>query len=490
MRCAIIIPAWSPEDIFPAKTAAAKINYWEPLGTVYVATAIKKAGHDVEFLNGAFMTHERILANLRDYQPRFVGLYSTTFGWDRAIKTASDIKKIIKDVFIAVGGPYPIAVKGECLKKADDIDAVVTGEGEITVVELLARLDEGRSLSGVDGIAYRQNGDIKQNPARKLIDNLDSVPFPARELLGDPDKYIPAPAAYRKTPVALVITSRGCDRKCIFCFQIDKTRKNKIRYRSIDNVLDEIELCLGQGYKEIKFIDDTLCADYKRALALAEGIIERKLDFTWFASAVVNQVDEPLLRAFKKAGCWAILFGAESGVQKNLNVIKKGITLKQTQEAVSMAKKAGLTVFTSFMFGIPGETFEDGLKTIQFACDLNPHFANFHALTPFPGCELYDHADKYGSVSLNLAEYTYQGAAFTPQTMSRDDIMRLRQTAFKRFYSRPLFILRQIARLRTLHDARVAFTGLKSLLWIWMKEDMSGKKSDTKTTFVSSIKAK
>ncbi|VAX15485.1 Cobalamin B12-binding:Radical SAM [hydrothermal vent metagenome] len=488
MRCAIVIPAWSPEDIFPAKTAAVQINYWEPLGTLYVATAIKNAGHNVKFLNGAFMTHEEILANLRDYRPGFVGLYSTTFGWDKANKTASDIKKAIKNVFIAVGGPYPIAMKGACLKEAGDIDAVVTGEGEITIVELLARLDENRSLSEVDGIAYRINGDIKENRARKLIDNLDSVPFPHRELLGDSGKYIPAPAAYRKTPVALIITSRGCDRKCIFCFQIDKNRANKIRYRSIDNVLDEIELCLAQGYKEIKFIDDTLCADYKRALALAEGIIERQLDFTWFASAVVNQVDGPLLRAFKKAGCWAILFGAESGVQKNLNTIKKGITLEQTRQAVSMAKKAGLTVFTSFVFGIPGETFEDGLKTIEFACDLNPHFANFHALTPFPGCELYDHADKYGSVSKNLADYTYQGAAFAPETMSRDDIMRLRQTAFKRFYSRPLFILRQIARLRTLHDARAAFTGLKSLRRIWMREDMFGKKADGKTTLVSSVK--
>jgi len=488
MRCAIIIPAWSPEDIFPSKTAAVQINYWEPLGTLYVATAIKNAGHDVKFFNGAFMTHQQIMADLKGFRPRFVGLYSTTFGWDKANKTASDIKKIFNDVFIAVGGPYPIAVKGACLKEADDIDAVVTGEGEITTVELLARLEEDQSLSKVHGIAYRINGNIKENRARKLIGNLDSVPFPLRAFLGDSDKCVPAPASYKKRPVALVITSRGCDRKCIFCFQIDKTRQSKIRYRSIDNVLDEIELCLDQGYREIKFIDDTLCADYKRALALAEGIVERQLDFTWFASAVVNQVDEPLLRAFKKAGCWAILFGAESGVQKNLNAIKKGVTLKQTHTAVSIAKKIGLTVFASFIFGIPGETFEDGLKTIEFACDLNPHFANFHALTPFPGCELYDHADKYGSVSSNLADYTYQGAAFIPQTMSREQIVRLRQTALRQFYSRPLFILRQIARLRNLHDARAAFTGLKSLIWIWTGKDLFGKKSDRETTFVSSVK--
>jgi len=472
MRCALVIPPWVPEEIFSSKVAPSQINYWQPLGTLYVASSLLKAGHDVRFMNGAFMTHSEILSNLSEYKPEFIGIYSTTFGWKKALQTASDIKKTLGDVFITVGGPYPIAMQERCLMDSEFIDAVVTGEGELTVVEMLKRLSHGKGLEGVEGVVFRNGSEIVKNPPRPLISDLDSLPFPARELLGDANKYIPPPATYRRKPVAVIITSRGCNRRCLFCFQIDKERKIGIRYRSIQNVIEEIELCLKQGYREIKFIDDTLAANYDRAMQLTQEIRARRLDFTWFASACVNQVDRPLLKAFKEAGCWAILFGAESGVQKNLNALRKGITLKQTREAVKAAKEAGLKVITPFIFGIPGETFEEGLRTIEFACELNPDIANFHALTPFPGTELYDNVERYGNISSELTDFTYQGVAFIPHTMRRDEIARLRQIAFRRFYSRPSFILRRILGLRNIHDVKAALRGLKSLLWLWIKSDL------------------
>lgn len=302
--------------------------------------------------------------------------------------------------------------------------------------------------------------------------DLDSLPFPARELLGDPNRYIPPAATYKRKPVAVVTTSRGCDRRCIFCFQIDKEREHGIRYRSVDNVMDELELCQRQGYREIKFIDDTFAADYERAMEIAQEITSRKLNFSWFASACVNQVDKPLLRHFKDAGCWAILLGAESGVQKNLNAIRKGITLEQTRRAVRTAKEVGLKVFTPFLFGLPGETFEEGLKTIEFACDIDPDVANFHALTPFPGTELYDNIKEYGTMSEDSTDFTYQGAAFVPFTMSRDEIAALRQIAFKRFYSRPRFLLRRILALRNWHDVMTSLKGIRGLFWLWVKRDL------------------
>jgi radical SAM superfamily enzyme YgiQ (UPF0313 family) len=238
----------------------------------------------------------------------------------------------------------------------------------------------------------------------------------------------------------------------------------------VENVLEEIELCIKQGYREIKFIDDTLAADYDRAMRIAGEIKRRGLDFTWFASACVNQVDKPLLQAFKDAGCWAILFGAESGVQKDLNAIKKGITLDQIRRAVKAAKEAGITVYTPFLFGIPGQTFEDGLKTIEFACELNPDIANFHAITPFPGSELYDNLEKYGTMSDDLTDFTYQGAAFVPYSMTRGEIAMLRQLAFRRFYSRPGYILGRIFKFRSMNDIMAALKGGRSLFWIWIKQ--------------------
>jgi radical SAM superfamily enzyme YgiQ (UPF0313 family) len=474
MKCALVIPSWVPEDIFSTKTAASQINYWQPLGTLYVASSLMKAGHEVRFLNGAFMTHEEILHQIGQYEPEFIGIYSTAFGWKKAMHTAAEIRKgrFKTCPYVAVGGPYPIAMQEKCLEDSADIDAVVTGEGEITVVKMLEKLSGGGSFEGVEGVIFRDGDRVIKNSPRPLITDVDSLPFPARELLGDANNYIPPPATYKRKPVAVIMTARGCNRRCIFCFQIDKERKSGIRYRSIENVMQEIELCLKQGYREIKFIDDTFAADYDRAMKITEEIKKRKLDFTWFASACVNQVDKPLLKAFKSAGCWAVLLGAESGVQKNLNAIRKGITLDQTRRAVRAAKEAGLTVYTPFLFGIPGQTFEDGLKTIEFACEINPDIANFHALTPFPGTELYDNIEKYGAMSGDLTDYTYQGAAFIPHTMTREEIARLRQIAFKSFYSRPAFIVRRILGLRSVHDVKAAAKGFRSLFWLWVKSDV------------------
>ncbi len=474
MKCALIIPAWVPEEIFSSKVAGSQINYWQPIGTLYVAASIMKAGHEVRFLNGAFMSHAEIMKEVYLFRPDIIGIYSTTFGWKKAAFTASEIRKsaVHHLPFIIVGGPYPIAMQEKCLNDSPDIDAVVTGEGELTMVEIIDNLCSGKDLGGVEGVVFRKNGEIIKNSPRPLITDVDSIPFPARDLLGDAMNYIPPPATYKRKPVAVMITARGCNRRCIFCFQIDKERKHGVRFRSVESVMDEIELCIKQGYREIKFLDDTLAADYDRAMKIAKEIKRRKLNFTWFASACVHQVDAPLLMAFKEAGCWAILFGAESGVQKNLNAIRKGITIEQTIKAVRAAKAAGLTVYTPFLFGIPGQTYEDGLKTIEFACELNPDIANFHALTPFPGTELYDNIEKYGTMSGDLTDYTYQGAAFVPYTMTREEIAQLRQIAFKRFYSRPAYILKKVLALRNINDVKAYAKGARSLFWMWVKNDV------------------
>jgi radical SAM superfamily enzyme YgiQ (UPF0313 family) len=218
MKCILVIPAWAPEEIFSSKTAGSQINYWQPLGTLYVASSLLKVGHDVRFINGAFTQRDDILDEIKTFRPDFAGLYSTTFGWDKAKQAAADIKKIDPGIFVAVGGPYPIAVKDRCLEDdAVNIDAVITGEGEATTVEMLESLDAGKGLEGVRGVIYRENGRIIDNGPRALIEDLDTLPFPARELLGDAMSYVPPPATYRRKPVAVMITSRGCNRRCIFC---------------------------------------------------------------------------------------------------------------------------------------------------------------------------------------------------------------------------------------------------------------------------------
>ena len=472
MKCALIIPAWQREEIFPRETKGSQINYWQPLGILYVAAMLRRAGHEVRFYNGAFLNNTEILRQVAAFDPGFAGIYSTTFGWHKAMPLAASLKRLNPAVFVCAGGPYPIAMQERCLAECAHLDAVGTGEGEFTVPELVACLESGRRLEGVLGIAFRRGHEIVKNPPRPLIEDLDALPFPARDLLHDQWSYRPPPGTYRRLPVTVLMTARGCDRNCLFCFQIDRKRRagtRGVRFRSVENVLAEIEHCLALGYREIKFLDDTLAADYDRALAIALEIKRRRLDFTWFASACVNQVDARLLRAFKEAGCWAILLGGESGVQKNLNALRKGSTVEDTRTAVRAAKRAGLRVSMPFLFGIPGETYEEGLKTIEFALEIDPDLANFHCITPFPGTDLYDKIEKYGTVSGDLRDYTYQGTAFVPYTMTREQIHALRQLAFRRFYSRPAFLARSLLRLRSLNDLRAAAIGVKSLFWLWMR---------------------
>jgi anaerobic magnesium-protoporphyrin IX monomethyl ester cyclase len=469
MKCALVIPAWSPAEIFPSRTAASQINYWQPLGTLYVAATLREAGHEVRFFNGAFRGREEILRELEAFAPRIVGLYATAFGWHKARRAAADVKRILPGAFTVAGGPYPMYAGAGGLREAPELDAVATGEGEEAMVELAARLERGEPLDGLAGIAFRGGDGIVENPSRPLILDLDRLPFPARDLLGEREAYVPPPATYRRTPVAVMITSRGCNRRCIFCFQVDRARRHGIRRRSVENVLAEIRQLIAEGYREIKFLDDTLAADRDRALEIARRIREERLDIAWFASACVHQVDEELLREFRRAGCWAILFGAESGVQKNLDALRKGITLEQTRRAVRAAKAAGLAVHTPFIFGIPGETYAEGLETIRFACELDPDIASFHALTPFPGSELWERRHELGTVAEDLAAYTYQGAAFVPRTMTRDDIQRLRQLAYRMFYSRPRYLVRRTLAIRSLHEVGAAWRGARSLLGLWTR---------------------
>lgn len=471
MKSMVILPSWKPDDIYPSRLAKSAISYQHPLGLLYIATCIQSAGHEVELVDGAFWTHREVIDKVRRFRPGFVGVSANASMWKKAVKTAEDIKAIDPAIHVSVAGPFPSAVEEKCLELCKAFDSVVIGEGELTVPDLIARVEAGESLEGVTGVAYRAaGGAIVKNPPRALIDDLDIIPIPRRELLGDFDKYESPPGSYKEKPIAICMTSRGCKARCIYCFQMKGERR--IRFRSVENVVQEIEELINDyGFKEIRFLDETFTADRDRAMEILRQLKEKQLKFSFYVSSRVNTVDYELLKAMKDAGCWAILFGAESGVQKNLNTMKKGINLDQTRAAVKAAKKAGLKVYTPFIIGIPGETYEEALQTIDFAIELDPHYANFHSMTPFPGTELYENIDEYGTMSMDTDDYTFEGAAFVPFTMTREQIDELRTLAFRKFYSRPKFIVRRMLEIRSWYDFRTVMKGATSFFWLWSKRD-------------------
>ncbi|MHB1324708.1 MAG: B12-binding domain-containing radical SAM protein [Thermoleophilia bacterium] len=467
----VILPSWKADDIYPSRLAKSAISYQHPLGLLYIATCIQEAGHEVQLIDGAFWTHKEIIDKVREFKPGFVGLSANASMWTKAMKTAEDIKAIDPSIHVTAAGPYPSAVEEQCLEKCGHLDSIVIGEGEETVPELLDRLVRGEGLAGVAGVAFRaEDGAIIMNEPRPLIEDLDTIPIPDRTLLGDFEKYESPPGSYKEKPIAIVMTSRGCKARCIYCFQMKGERR--IRFRGVESVVKEIEELVNHyGFREIRFLDETFTADRDRALEIFRQLKAKKLKFSFYVSSRVNTVDYELLREMKKAGCWAILFGAESGVQKNLNTMKKGINLEQTRNAVAAAKKAGLRVYTPFIIGIPGETYEEALATIDFAIELDPHYANFHSMTPFPGTELYDNIEEYGTMSSDTDDYTFEGGAFVPYTMTREQIDELRTLAFRKFYSRPKFILRRLVEVRSWYDFRTVMKGATSFFWLWAKRD-------------------
>lgn len=466
MRCALVIPPWRPEDIFPAATARLQVNYWQPLGMLYLGAALARAGHEVRLWDGSFLTLDEILAEARAWRPGLVGIHANTFLWPRALATARAFKLQDPEAFAIAGGPHPTALGARALLEGlDCLDAVAIGEGEQTLPDLVEALAAGRDPAGVAGLVVNLGGAAAVTAPRDLVRDLDGLAFPARDLLGDPGLYLPPPGTFRAAPVATLMASRGCRNRCVYCFQLDPARE--IRFRSVEDVLAEIELCLAQGYREIRFLDDAFTAERGRVLELCAGIRARGWRFPWFASSCVNQVDPELLAAMAEAGCWSILFGAESGVQRDLNALGKGSTPEQIRQAVAWAKAAGLHVVTPFLLGIPGQTRADVLATIAFACRLDSDVANLHAVSPFPGTALHERAAALGVLSDRAEDYTFQGFAFVPHTLGRQEMAELRALFFRRFYTRPRLMLKKLKAARSPADFKGLWLGLAGLWRLW-----------------------
>lgn len=471
MNCVMAVPQWRAEEIFLAAFARSMRSYQEPSGPLYIAATLIQNQHSVILLDGALRTESEIVEGSREFGAGFVGMYVAAPLWKGAMRLTQSLKEALPDVCVGIGGPWASGVRERCLEECPELDVVFVGEGEHSVPEVVAALEAGRDFRGIEGVIYRDRatGEIVANADRPLIADLDELPFPARHLMGDDIRRCTLPpGGYRRTPVAHLIGSRGCTNRCIYCYHLET--EPGIRYRSPANMIEEMRECIERyGFREIRFLDDNFTGDRERVLEFCELLRESGLEVPWYVSSRIDTVDKEMLVAMKQAGCWAMLYGIESGVQKNLDALRKNVTLDQVRQVVSDTKAAGIKMFTPFMFGIPGETFEEGLETIRFACELDPYYANFNTVTPFPGTELWDNAHRYGTLCTDTDRLTFQGSAFVPHTMTAEEIEKLRQIAFRKFYSRPRFMLRWLLGIRTLSDLLAVMKGGMSFLVMWLK---------------------
>lgn len=430
-----------------------------PLGLLYIAGVLIRDGHNVIIADGVFFSWEEMTGIIKTERPDIIGISVTAFAWERTRRLISVIKKTDPKIYTIIGGPLPDALKEECLEEEKLLDAVSVGDGEYNMRDLCRTLDEKKSPSSVKGIIWKdEQGVIIKNPPRPFIRDLDELPYPARELV-DLNKYSPAIGHYKKLPNATIIASRGCKGECIFC-HTKIFPGLRTRFRDPLKVVEEmVDIKKKYGVKDFLFWDNNLTENRDWIMSLCEEIINMDLDIVWSGNTRADSIDEEIISVMKRSGCWKLLLGVESGSQKSLDILNKGENIEQIENAVAMIKKAGITVFATFIFGIPGETYEEALETIDFAIKLDPDVAKFFTLSCNPGTFLYSHAHEYGNLIPGSESQSFHSAGFVPHTMTREELQELLHTAYRRFYLRPHYIIRRALKVRSTEDLRQNIRG-------------------------------
>ena len=429
-----------------------------PMGLALIAAVLERKGHQVTVLdtNVLRLQPEDVVSLITD--ANVVGLTAMTPTIGSAMSIAHHLKQANPDLIIILGGAHATLLPEETLAAAPEIDIIVRGEGEETVIELLQAFEHKQILDNIPGISYRRDGKVISTAAGSTNVDMGSLPFLAYHLLPW-RRYEPHPPHGRASPFAAIITSRGCPYKCSFCSK--SVFGNKFRGQSPERVVEEVAYYKEKfGIKEIAFYDDVFTLNKKRAYAIADEIIKRGLKILWTCGTRVNLVDKELLRHIKQAGCYSIAYGIESASQEILNTLNKDITLEQVEEAVGITREVGLQTIGYFMIGSPGESPETISKSIQFAKKLKLDFAQFAVTIPFPGTELYNLYLQDGGDSIPWESFIYAGAGrqlipvFESNGLSRDELQSWVGRAYKEFYLRPSYLWQRIRQITSIGDLK------------------------------------
>jgi radical SAM superfamily enzyme YgiQ (UPF0313 family) len=448
---------FSRESRSPAITKSGALYY--PLWLMYAAAYAKKNGHTVLFLDAPAkqLDTEQSLAmirkNLEGSEEKVLFVIGTS---TPSIKNDVNFGAGLKDVypysFVLLAGTHPSALPEETLMINPQIDAVARGEYDLTVNKLAKVLETEGDLTAARGITYRdrETGTLRCNESMPYLDDLDELPYAAeiiKEYLDEKDYFIAA-ATY---PMIQIFSGRGCPFQCNFCLYPQTMFGHKYRMRSSENIAGEFQYIADNfpDVREVVFEDDNFTTDKERVLKICSLLIERKLHkrLKWFCNARVN-LDLETMKAMKKAGCRLILCGVESGNQQILRNIKKGITIKQVEDYVKNAKKAGLLVHSCYIFGNEGETRETMQETLDLALKLNTDTAQFYPLIPYPGTEAYARAKQHGQVESNYEKYckedgTHNTVLHLPG-LSAEEMVMFSDHARRKYYLRPGYILHRI----------------------------------------------
>lgn len=459
MKVLFIKPPY--RDVYgPIKLAAG--NYFL-LGLGYIAAFLRENGYAVSMLDPEAQRIDcsSLIRKIRMDSPDLIGISATTPDFANALKISELVRKNI-NAFILLGGIHGSSLPEHIIEEYPGIfDAICIGEGEITTLEICKFLKgEIKSLSEIKGICFRDGERIIRTQPRPFIEDLDSLPFPARDLI-DLNLYRPHAFNFRRGKTVTIITSRGCPFRCIFCAS-KLTLGGNFRARSPDNILKEIKHLIERyNVNHILIQDDTFTFDINRAKEICRKIIEAKLKIEWFCFSQVTKIDEELLYLMKKAGCYSVGFGIESVDKEVLKFMRKPITVEASRDAIQAAKKHGLRVQAYFIFGNKGDNKETIEKTIKFACETSPILAFFNKLVAYPGTEIFKEYFRDNYDNINWRDFVSLGINVTLSSnqLSKRQLQRLVYKANLRFYFRPLQLLRILRSIKSFDELKAYLKG-------------------------------
>jgi radical SAM superfamily enzyme YgiQ (UPF0313 family) len=422
-----------PFSHFPTKFS--KTNYTEPpLSILYLSSYLREflnKNIEIKILDLAVKNREKkeLLSEIEKEKPEFIGITTTTLTACWTKDFIEKIKKISPSTITVVGGPHPTVLPSYF----ENSDFVVQGEGERAIYEII-------------------NNKKKEKYIREeQIRNLDEIPYPSYDLIDISSYTYSYPHPTKNELYCRIITSRGCPFNCSFC-QSPLIWGRKVRYRSVENVLGEIELLVKKyNVSFIFFSDDTFVLNKERVRKLCEEIIRRKIEIFWGCLTRANNIDFSLLQIMKKAGCREVQIGVESGDEEVLKSINKNITLKEIEEAFKILKKVGINTKGFFILGHPKDTPKTIKKTINFALKLSPTYAFFSIFTPYPGLPVYEEYKRKGYLKTeDFSQFNYHSyPVFETENLKRETLIKLKRSAEIKFYLHPkriFFYLKEIIR--------------------------------------------
>jgi radical SAM superfamily enzyme YgiQ (UPF0313 family) len=447
-----------------------------PLGLTVLAAVLRDKGRSVRLIDAAAqgLSCEETAQKILKIQPSYVGFTAVTVSVHHAARIATLVKKTRPGIYTLLGGPHLTAVPEKTFQRFREFDVGVVGEGEITTPRLLDALDKITTLDDIPrlpGLIYRQEGQIIRTGRSPAVEDLDTLPMNAWDLLtGFPFIYKSSVHKLGGWPTTSLVTSRGCVGRCRFCDNSMFGRK--VRGYSAGYLTEEIaHLTANYNIKDVFMSDDNFVLLKDRLYEFCDLLRQHRLKITWGCYSRVDSIDGPeVLKMMKTSGCWRITYGLESGAQEILDFYRKEQTLEQMEQVVRWTRQAGIKVKGFFMIGNFLETHTTLSRTLDFIKHIKLDDFHMTYFTPLPNTELYQLADRYGTFDKDWHKMSLWHPLFIPEGLTKRELETFRKRAFLSFYVGPRNILSHIASIRTFTDLKKIFRGYSTLLGYALKK--------------------